>query len=135
MSYSFLLGPLADQSGLLHMGDRFRGGGKVVDVEQLATYALVFSVLALVLWLVTVGNNMFLRFRRTSTHMLFWELCREHGIGWKMRWKLWVLAMSARMDHPAQLFVDPQLTSSQALSTWTDRERRKIERIRQKLFS
>jgi len=74
MSYSFTLGPLADQSRMIRMGDRFRGGSEAIDVGQIVTFALIFTAMALVLWLMTGGAGMYSRFRRRSPTMLFWEL-------------------------------------------------------------
>ena len=71
MSYSFTLGPLADSSCMIRMGDRFRSGSNGIDAGQIVTFALIFTALALVLWLMTGGASMYSRFRRTSPSMLF----------------------------------------------------------------
>jgi len=135
MSFSLPGGILADQARIVRMGDRFRGSTDAIDVEQLATFALIFTMLALVLWLATAGAKLLSRFRRTSPTMLFWELCQAHGIHWRMRWQLWLFALASRLDNPARLFVEPQLLNDKVLAAWPVAHRQKIFQLRNEMFS
>ena len=134
MSCSFTLGPLADQSRMIRMGDRFRSGSDGIDVGQIVTFALIFAALALVLWLMTSGSSMCSRFCHRSPTMLFWELCQAHQIGWRIRWQLWVFAVSSHLENPARLFVEPQLLNDKVLAAWPDAHRQKLTQLRDALF-
>ena len=128
-------GPLADQSRMMWMGERFRGGADGIDSGQLATFALIFAVLALVLWIGITAVNLLAKLRGSHPTMLFLELCQAHHVDWKLRIQLWIFAFSSRLEHPAQLFVDPQLLSDEALATWPESQRNHLLKLRESLFS
>ncbi len=105
---------LLDPLLLLGVQTRFEGirsgfRGRRFDLNDAALALMVLAGVVLVLW----ALSYLLKFQDeqtafTSPTMLFWSLCRAHGLRWSDRWLLWRVARTARMVEPARLFLEPE---------------------------
>ncbi len=105
---------LLDPLLLLGLQTRFEGirsgfRGRRFDMQDAVLALMVLAGVVLALW----ALSYFLKFQDkqttfTSPTMLFWSLCRAHGLRWSDRWLLWRVARAARLAEPARLFLEPE---------------------------
>ena len=100
---------LADREKFRYMGENFRGEQARVDTHDVLLALLCLAALVFALWLLSAYVARREKARRTySPRGLFQRLCQAHGLDRASRKKLWQLAQQERLEHPAQLFLEPE---------------------------
>lgn len=106
-------GVLAQAEPLPTYAERFRDGfqqGGGVDVpSQILTLVAILVVVSAILGGVALWRTWKQRQPVDCPRHLFTELCARHELDWPSRRLLKQLSRAYELDHPARLFVEPQL--------------------------
>ena len=105
------------------------------DVKDLAVILGVLAILALVAWIAIQCAILIQKHKQKSPVAMFVMLCQAHRIEWTSRWLLWKLAQAHQLQQPAQLFIKPRLFDAQLLGRLPPDHRRRLERMRDRIFA
>ena len=118
---------------VVDMGRHFRQGGAEVQPRDFMTLATILLSAVLAVWLLACVANR--QQRRYHPRLLFTQLCEAHKLDWRSRWLLHRLARANRLEHPAQLFLEPEWFDRAHLRGHLAKQPARIERLRDRLFS
>ena len=113
---------------------RFQSGGSNISATQVCVFLAVVAVVGLVLW--RVARVAAMRDGRSyySPKRLFAELCQLHELDWASRRLLRRLAHALRLEHPAQLFLEPAFFEAARMPTELRSEQTRLKEFKRRLF-
>jgi hypothetical protein len=133
LNYTFLL---AQQSNIESMGSGLRGKRDSFNASDLATMLMVLAAVASAIWILAYATSFReQRWARSSSLILFIDLCRTHGLRWSEGWLLWREARSQRLSDAPQLFLDPECLEEACLRPSLRSQSQQIDDIRARLFA
>jgi len=127
---------LGQQSRLDDLTSVFRNRPSQVDTEYVVTGLVILSAIVLGMWIL---SQILARQERHKSYdnawMLFFSLCKAHGLSWPERWLLWRVARHQRLRDPARLFLEPWRLADEHLSPALRLKQARLRALGQRLFA
>ncbi len=127
---------LAARGRLDHLSNGFRGRRVRLDTNDLVFGLAILGGVAIAIWVLSLF--MAKQEKRAPCNkplMLFWELCKAHGLKLSDRWLLWRLARRYRLRDPARLFLEPERFKTDRLGATWKPHAEPLHKISEKLFA
>ena len=126
----------AQRSRLDEVSSVLRNRPSQIDTQYVLSGLLVLTAIVLGLWLL---SQLLARQERRKSYnsawMMFFSLCKAHGLSWSDRWLLWRLARHQRLRDPARLFLEPERLADDNLSPALRLRLAQWEALRGRLFA
>jgi hypothetical protein len=119
----------------VELSKRWLPGGSQLDWPTVAIFTSGATAVVLAAWLVKQWVRRRDRLAINSPARLLAELATAHGLKYHQRQLLSRLARHHQLSHPAILFVEPALWTSEKLGADWDRCRPELDALGQQLFA
>jgi hypothetical protein len=122
--------PFKGLSGGFKPGENQQGPDSVILV---LVGLLAFVVL---LWLVArIAERRRERGPSNSPLLLFFSLCRAHGLSWSEGYLLWRVARRHRLEDPARVFLEPERLDPAGIGPAGKSRARRLQALKDRLFA
>ena len=127
---------LAQRSRLEEVTSVLRNRPSQIDTQYVLTGLLVLTAIVLAMWLLSqILARQERRKSYNSAWMMFFSLCKAHGLSWSDRWFLWRVARHQRLRDPARLFLEPERLADDNLSPALRLRQAQWKGLRGRLFA
>ena len=127
---------LGQRSRLDEVTSVLRNRPNQIDTQYVLTGLLVLTAIVLAMWLL---SQLLARQERRKSYnsawMMFFSLCKAHGLSWSDRWLLWRLARHQGLRDPARLFLGPERLADDNLSPGLRLRQAQCTALRGRLFA
>jgi hypothetical protein len=99
---------LADAGRISNLGNRFRTGS---GSSSIGLVFMIFAGMTAAIFGIYFLSKLLEKHAEKAQHYpwrLFKQLCKAHSLGFRHRWLLRQLVVSANLQHPASIFVKPE---------------------------
>ncbi|MBN1851776.1 MAG: hypothetical protein JW829_03600 [Pirellulales bacterium] len=126
---------LAQRDRWERLGDRFQSD-RSIDWENVILWCALTAFFAIgVILLVRFSHRKEKKTRTHDSQELFAELCRAHGLSWKMRRLLLRLAKEQGLSQPVTLFLNPDPFVQDRLPETLRSRSRQLAKLQDRLFA